>query len=166
MRKRSTGLLPFSAESGGERVICPDRAGLEKIEIGDPKGGKNGWIRCTARGMLIVGTFKGTSQIRETQAVQGVRALLKEVPLSPPSQIFPFKSVACKSFARALLGRHRDKLLLPARWLNSSGYEARSGGPGMDEARLQSGCATDPSSFDRPRTDRTTRNGDVEIGAA
>ncbi|HID8535878.1 TPA: hypothetical protein ACXIMI_000972 [Stenotrophomonas maltophilia] len=84
MRKRSTGLLPFSAESGGERVICPDRAGLEKIEIGDPKGGKNGWIRCTARGMLIVGTFKGTSQIRETQAVQGVRALLKEVPLSPP----------------------------------------------------------------------------------
>ncbi len=84
MRKRSTGLLPFSAESGGERVICPDRAGLEKIEIGDPKGGKNGWIRCTARGMLIAGTFKGTSQIRETQAVQGVRALLKEVPLSPP----------------------------------------------------------------------------------
>lgn len=84
MRKRSTGLLPFSAESGGERVICPDRAGLEKIEIGDPKGGKNGWIRCTARGMLIAGTFQGTSQIGETQAAQGVRALLKEVPLSPP----------------------------------------------------------------------------------
>ncbi len=92
MRKRSTGLLPFSAESGGERVICPDRAGLEKIEIGDPKGGKNGWIRCTARGMLIAGTFKGTSQIRETQAVQGVRALLKEVPLSPPiAQKSPWK---------------------------------------------------------------------------
>lgn len=89
MRKRSTGLLPFSAESGGERVICPDRAGLEKIEIGDPKGGKNGWIRCTARAMLIVGTFKGTSQIRETQAVQGVRALLKEVPLSPPIAFEP-----------------------------------------------------------------------------
>ncbi len=93
MRKRSTGLLPFSAESGGERVICPDRAGLEKIEIGDPKGGKNGWIRCTARGMLIVGTFKGTSQIRETQAVQGVRALLKEVPLSPPERERPGRGV-------------------------------------------------------------------------
>lgn len=93
MRKRSTGLLPFSAESGGERVICPDRAGLEKIEIGDPKGGKNGWIRCTARGMLIAGTFKGTSQIRETQAVQGVRALLKEVPLSPPQRERPGRGV-------------------------------------------------------------------------
>ncbi|MDH0549506.1 MULTISPECIES: hypothetical protein [Stenotrophomonas] len=84
MRKRSTGLLPFSAESEGERVICPDRAGLEGIENGASKGGKNGWIRCTARGMLVAGTFQGTSQIGETQAAQGVRALLKEVPLSPP----------------------------------------------------------------------------------
>lgn len=85
MRKRSTGLLPFSAESEGERVICPDRAGSEGIEIDAPKGGKNGWIRCTARGMLVAGTFQGTSQIGETQAAQGVRALLKEVPLSPPA---------------------------------------------------------------------------------
>lgn len=84
MRKRSTGLLPFSAESEGERVICPDRAGSEGIEIDAPKGGKNGWIRCTARGMLVAGTFQGTSQIGETQAAQGGRALLKEVPLSPP----------------------------------------------------------------------------------
>lgn len=86
MRKRSTGLLPFSAESEGERVICPDRAGSEGIEIDAPKGGKNGWIRCTARGMLVAGTFQGTSQIGETQAAQGGRALLKEVPLSPPRQ--------------------------------------------------------------------------------
>jgi len=57
MRKRSTGLLALSAESGGERVISPDRAGLERVEIGAPKGGKNGWIRCTAKGMLIAGTF-------------------------------------------------------------------------------------------------------------
>lgn len=71
MRKRSTGLLPFSAESEGERVICPDRAGSEGIEIDAPKGGKNGWIRCTARGMLVAGTFQGTSQIGETQAAQG-----------------------------------------------------------------------------------------------
>lgn len=84
MRKRSTGLLPFSAESGGERVICPDRAGLEGIEIGTSKGGENGWIRCTARSMLVAGTFQGTSQMGETQAAQGGRALLKEVPLSPP----------------------------------------------------------------------------------
>ena len=84
MRKRSTGLLPFSAESEGERVICPDRAGSEGIEIDAPKGCKNGWIRCTARGMLVAGTFQGTSQMGETQAAQGVRALLKEVPLSPP----------------------------------------------------------------------------------
>lgn len=84
MRKRSTGLLPFSAESGGKRVICPDRAGSEGIEIDAPKGCKNGWIRCTARGMLVAGTFQGTSQMGETQAAQGVRALLKEVPLSPP----------------------------------------------------------------------------------
>ncbi len=86
MRKRSTGLLPFSAESEGERVICPDRAGSEGIEIDAPKGGKNGWIRCTARGMLVAGTFQGTSQIGETQAAQGGRALLKEVPLSPPNR--------------------------------------------------------------------------------
>jgi len=39
MRKRSTGLLPFSAESEGERVICPDRAGSEGIEIDAPKAG-------------------------------------------------------------------------------------------------------------------------------
>ncbi|HAL24084.1 MAG TPA: hypothetical protein DCP40_15395 [Stenotrophomonas sp.] len=87
MRKRSTGLLPFSAESGGERVICPDRAGLEGIEIGTSKGGENGWIRCTARSMLVAGTFQGTSQMGETQAAQGGRALLKEVPLSPPEYL-------------------------------------------------------------------------------
>lgn len=85
MRKRSTGLFPFSAESWGERVICPDRAGLERIGAGAPKGDKNGWIRCTARGMLTAGTFQGTPQIGETQAAQGERALLKEVPLSPPN---------------------------------------------------------------------------------
>ncbi|MBA0280742.1 hypothetical protein D7Y44_10575 [Stenotrophomonas maltophilia] len=84
MRKQSTGLLPFSAESGGERVISPDRAGLETVKIGASKGGKKGWIRCTARGMLAAGTFQGTSQIGETQAAQEGRALLKEVPLSPP----------------------------------------------------------------------------------
>ncbi len=106
MRKRSTGLLPFSAESGGERVICPDRAGLEKIENGDPKGGKNGWIRCTARGMLIAGTFKGTSQIRETQAVQGVRALLKEVPLSPPRSSEEPLEAGAFLFLRPLLASH------------------------------------------------------------
>lgn len=105
MRKRSTGLLPFSAESGGERVICPDRAGLEGIEIGTSKGGENGWIRCTARSMLVAGTFQGTSQMGETQAAQGGRALLKEVPLSPPVDS---KSPWIQGLFRLVSPRHRS----------------------------------------------------------
>ena len=70
MRKRSTGLLPFSAESEGERVICPDRAGSEGSRLTLPRAAKR-LDPLHRKGMLVAGTFQGTSQIGETQAAQG-----------------------------------------------------------------------------------------------